>query len=100
MSGFAGIIRLDHFRGFAAYWEVPASEETAIHGRWVPGPGRALFDAIRAAISDVRLVAGVGLDQMSRVDDEMSLTFGVRLDASRHACPPGSASTAAAPPRS
>ena len=54
---FAGIIRLDHFRGFAAYWEVPAAEETAIHGRWVPGPGRALFDAIRAAIRDVRLVA-------------------------------------------
>jgi 4-alpha-glucanotransferase len=54
---FAGIIRLDHFRGFAAYWEVPADEETAIHGRWVPGPGRALFDAIRAAIPDVRLVA-------------------------------------------
>ncbi|HEX6161422.1 MAG TPA: 4-alpha-glucanotransferase, partial [Thermoanaerobaculia bacterium] len=41
----ADIIRLDHFRGFAAYWEIPASEETAVHGRWMPGPGLALFEA-------------------------------------------------------
>src|SRR5205085_863537 len=54
---FADIIRLDHFRGFAAYWEVPASEPTAINGQWVPGPGKALFDAIFNAIGDVRLVA-------------------------------------------
>jgi 4-alpha-glucanotransferase len=54
---FADIIRLDHFRGFAAYWEIPASEATAIHGRWLPGPGRALFDAVRAAIGDIPLVA-------------------------------------------
>ncbi|MEA2570207.1 MAG: 4-alpha-glucanotransferase [Acidobacteriota bacterium] len=54
---FADIIRIDHFRGFAAYWEVPASEPTAIHGRWMPGPGRALFDAIRDSLGDVPLVA-------------------------------------------
>jgi 4-alpha-glucanotransferase len=54
---FADILRLDHFRGFAAYWEVPASETTAINGRWVPGPGKALFDAIRSALGDVPLVA-------------------------------------------
>jgi 4-alpha-glucanotransferase len=54
---FADVIRIDHFRGFAAYWEVPASEPTAIHGRWMPGPGRALFDAIRDALGDVPLVA-------------------------------------------
>jgi len=54
---FADIIRLDHFRGFAAYWEVPAYEETAMNGRWVPGPGKALFDAIRNTLGDVRLVA-------------------------------------------
>ncbi|MBV9496246.1 MAG: 4-alpha-glucanotransferase [Acidobacteria bacterium] len=46
----ADIIRLDHFRGFAAYWEIPANEPTAIHGRWMPGPGHALFDAIRKAL--------------------------------------------------
>lgn len=54
---FADIIRLDHFRGFAAYWEVPASEETAMHGRWMPGPGISLFEAIRAALGDLPLVA-------------------------------------------
>jgi 4-alpha-glucanotransferase len=40
-------VRLDHFRGFEAYWEIPASSPTAVGGRWVPGPGRDLFDAIR-----------------------------------------------------
>ncbi len=54
---FADIIRIDHFRGFAAYWEIPAEEETAVHGRWMPGPGKALFDAIRAALGDLPLVA-------------------------------------------
>lgn len=54
---FADVIRLDHFRGFAAYWEIPASEPTAIHGHWMPGPGKALFDAIREALGDLPLVA-------------------------------------------
>lgn len=54
---FADIVRLDHFRGFAAYWEIPASESTAVHGRWMPGPGKALFEAIRNALGDLPLVA-------------------------------------------
>jgi 4-alpha-glucanotransferase len=54
---FAGIVRVDHFRGFAAYWEIPASESTAIHGRWVPGPGRALFDALRDTLGELPIVA-------------------------------------------
>jgi 4-alpha-glucanotransferase len=54
---FADVVRVDHFRGFAAYWEIPASERTAIHGRWMPGPGRALFDALRDALGDLPLVA-------------------------------------------
>jgi 4-alpha-glucanotransferase len=54
---FADLVRIDHFRGFAAYWEIPASEPTAIHGRWMPGPGRALFDALRNAIGELPLVA-------------------------------------------
>lgn len=54
---FADIVRLDHFRGFAAYWEIPASEETAVRGRWMPGPGKPLFDAIRAALGDLPLIA-------------------------------------------
>jgi 4-alpha-glucanotransferase len=54
---FADIVRLDHFRGFAAYWEIPAHEPTAIHGRWMPGPGKPLFDAIRQALGDLPLIA-------------------------------------------
>jgi len=54
---FADLIRLDHFRGFAAYWEIPEHEPTAMHGRWVPGPGIALFDAIRTALGGLPLVA-------------------------------------------
>ncbi len=50
-------VRIDHFRGFVAYWEVPAAEPTAIHGRWVPGPGRAFFDAVRAALGDLPIIA-------------------------------------------
>jgi len=54
---FADVVRVDHFRGFAAYWEIPASEPTAIQGRWMPGPGRALFDAVRDALGDLPLIA-------------------------------------------
>jgi 4-alpha-glucanotransferase len=43
------VVRLDHFRGFEAYWEVPATEKTAILGRWVKGPGADLFHALRFA---------------------------------------------------
>jgi len=46
----ADVFRIDHFRGFAGYWEIPADEPTAKRGRWVPGPGQALFDAIDAAL--------------------------------------------------
>jgi len=51
------LVRLDHFRGFEAHWEVPASEKTAEHGRWVKGPGADLFHAARAALGDLPLVA-------------------------------------------
>ncbi|HVF67901.1 MAG TPA: 4-alpha-glucanotransferase [Pyrinomonadaceae bacterium] len=44
------VIRLDHFRGFAAYWEVPAEHETAERGRWVTAPGREVFNAMKAAL--------------------------------------------------
>jgi 4-alpha-glucanotransferase len=54
---FADLLRVDHFRGFAAYWEIPAGEPTAVNGRWIPGPGRALFDAIRDSIGDLPVIA-------------------------------------------
>ena len=51
------IVRIDHFRGFAGYWEIPASEPTAIKGRWVPGPGAALFEAINQALGPMPIIA-------------------------------------------
>lgn len=53
----ADMLRLDHFRGFEAYWEIPACEPLATRGRWVKGPGAALFEAIRSALGDVPLIA-------------------------------------------
>jgi 4-alpha-glucanotransferase len=47
----ADVVRIDHFRGFAAYWEIPAASPTAKAGRWVTGPGRALLDAIERALA-------------------------------------------------
>ncbi len=44
------LLRIDHFRAFAAYWSVPASEATALHGAWKPGPGARLFEAVRAEL--------------------------------------------------
>ena len=51
------LVRLDHFRGFAAYWEVPAEEETAVNGRWVPGPGADLFRTLRKRIGKLPVIA-------------------------------------------
>ncbi|MDP1901940.1 MAG: 4-alpha-glucanotransferase [Rubrivivax sp.] len=51
------IVRIDHFRGFAAHWEIPASEPTAVHGTWVPGPGEALFKAIAKALGPMPIIA-------------------------------------------
>ncbi|NLT72952.1 MAG: 4-alpha-glucanotransferase [Chloroflexi bacterium] len=50
-------VRIDHFRGFVNYWEVPASEPTATNGRWLPGPGRAFFDAIASALGTLPIIA-------------------------------------------
>ncbi|MGD9851586.1 MAG: 4-alpha-glucanotransferase [Nitrospirales bacterium] len=53
----ADVIRLDHFRGFEAYWEIPESEPYAINGRWVKGPGAELFAAVKAALGDLPVIA-------------------------------------------
>jgi 4-alpha-glucanotransferase len=54
---WCSLLRLDHFRGFAAYWAVPAHAPTAESGRWLPGPGRALFERIREELGPLPLVA-------------------------------------------
>ena len=51
------LVRLDHFRGFAGYWEVPAEEETAVNGRWVRGPGADFFRAVRDEFGELPIIA-------------------------------------------
>jgi 4-alpha-glucanotransferase len=53
----ADVVRIDHFRGFAAYWEIPAACPTAVEGRWVPAPGVALFDALKTALGRLPVIA-------------------------------------------
>ncbi|BBL76408.1 4-alpha-glucanotransferase [Methylomagnum ishizawai] len=48
-------VRIDHFRGFEAYWEIPAESETAMHGRWVEAPGAALLDTVFATLDGAGL---------------------------------------------
>lgn len=53
----ANVVRIDHFRAFEAYWEVPANAVTAKGGKWKPGPGDELFAAVRAALGDAPFIA-------------------------------------------
>lgn len=51
------IVRVDHFRGFEAYWAIPGNEPTAVNGRWVTAPGKALFEAIGRALGKLPIIA-------------------------------------------
>jgi 4-alpha-glucanotransferase len=55
--GLFDLVRLDHFRGFAGYWEIPAGEKTAVHGAWVPALGRELLTALKEAHGSLPLIA-------------------------------------------
>ena len=48
------LLRVDHFRGFCGYWEIPAADETAINGWWAPGPGKSFFDAFHGSFVSER----------------------------------------------
>jgi 4-alpha-glucanotransferase len=68
------LARIDHFRGFAAYWAVPKGARDARGGRWVRGPGRAVFDAASAELGDLPIVAedlGVITEPVRRLRDEL-----------------------------
>jgi len=51
------VVRIDHFRGFEAYWEIPEDESTAMNGRWVRGPGEEFFLALEEALGDLPILA-------------------------------------------
>ncbi|MCQ2576344.1 MAG: 4-alpha-glucanotransferase [Treponema sp.] len=67
------VLRIDHFRGFEAYWSVPVTEKTAIHGEWIKGPGIDLFKTIKKKLGDVPVIAedlGVITDEVRALRDE------------------------------
>lgn len=72
------IVRIDHFRGFAAYWEIPAQEPTAVNGRWVEAPGDALFEALKG---------GLGADLPVIAEDLGIITPDVTALRERHGFP-------------
>lgn len=54
---YVDIVRIDHFRGFEAYWQVPGGETTAMNGEWVKGPDAKFFEVLKAAIGDLPVMA-------------------------------------------
>lgn len=70
------ILRIDHFRGFESAWEIPASEDTAVNGRWVVAPGRELLQAIQQAFPQLCLVAedlGIITAEVEALRDDFNL---------------------------
>jgi 4-alpha-glucanotransferase len=68
--------RVDHFRGFVSYWAVPAGHRTAKNGRWRPGPGAEVFDAVRGQLGELPLIAedlGVITKQVFALRDRLGL---------------------------
>jgi len=87
------VARVDHFRGFVAYWAVPAGARHALSGRWRRGPGRAVFDAAASALGALPLIAedlGVITPAVERLRDELGfpgmvvLQFGFEDPGSPH----------------
>ena len=68
------LVRVDHFRGFVSFWQVPAGDRTARHGRWHRGPGAAVFRAAEAELGPLPVVAedlGVITPAVDRLRDEL-----------------------------
>ncbi len=73
-------VRLDHFRGFVSYWEIPAQAPTAAAGRWRRGPGERLFAALRRALGELPLLA----EDLGLIDERVgSLRRHLRLPGMR-----------------
>jgi 4-alpha-glucanotransferase len=69
-------IRIDHFRGFEAYWEIPAEEPTAINGEWKPGPGQHFFQAVKDELGELPIIAE-DLGVITKEVEELRDTFNL-----------------------
>ncbi len=75
------VIRIDHFRGFEAYWRIPGDADTAINGTWVKGPGEKFFNAIRKSHGDLPIIAedlGVITDSVEKLRDQFEFP-GIKI---------------------
>lgn len=75
------ILRIDHFRGFAACWEIPGKDKTAERGAWIPAPGRELFAAIKNALGELPIIAedlGVITPDVDALRDDLGFP-GMRI---------------------
>jgi 4-alpha-glucanotransferase len=86
-------VRLDHFIGFQRYWEIPAAEETAVSGRWLPGPGEELFATLASKLGTLPLIAedlGAVTPEVTALRDQFGfpglrvLQFAFGTDVSAH----------------
>jgi len=76
MLSIVDYVRIDHFRGFEAYWSIPFGSETAIHGEWKKGPGSALFKAVKKELGSIPIIAedlGIITDEVAALRDEFNL---------------------------
>ncbi|MEW6653983.1 MAG: 4-alpha-glucanotransferase [Bacteroidota bacterium] len=90
------IVRIDHFRGFDAYWEIPGDAKTAITGRWVKAPGHIFFNSIKKALGELPIIAedlGVITDSVEKLRDHFGfpgikiLQFGLGEDGDKKFLP-------------
>ncbi len=70
------IVRIDHFRGLESYWEVPAEEETAVNGKWTPGPSAPFFEKMREVFGELPIIAedlGIITHEVEQLRDQFNL---------------------------
>ncbi|EMI16182.1 4-alpha-glucanotransferase [Rhodopirellula maiorica SM1] len=75
------LMRIDHFRGFEAYWEIPATAKTAVSGKWVEGPREKVFDAAREKLGELALIAedlGMITEEVHELRDKLGFP-GMRV---------------------
>ncbi|MGD8780553.1 MAG: 4-alpha-glucanotransferase [Ignavibacteria bacterium] len=93
MYEFVDIVRIDHFRGFEAYYEIPGDAETAIDGKWCKAPGYELFETLKKELGDVAIIAedlGIITKEVRKLRDHfnfpgmkvLQFAFGVGGDKS------------------
>ncbi len=79
---YVDFVRVDHFRGFEAYWQVPAGEETAINGEWLKAPGKELFETLRSALGEMPPILAEDLGIITKEVEELRDRFnfpGMRI---------------------